>query len=236
VTSTGDAPGGPSGLTKLLVDEGEGSFAGRARRRRARWLLERFPDLAEMRVLDLGGEVRTWQEFPVRPAEVVLLNIPAQVEKEQAALDRAGDPAGLRVVPGDGCDPSAELRQEAFDLVFSNSVIEHVGGYERRQAFARTARELAPHHWVQTPNRYFPLEPHWLFPGFQFLPPRARAAVSRVWPAGNYARDRRPLEKRLNTILWVELLSPAEMRLLFPDSQLLRERAGGLTKSLIAVG
>ncbi len=39
--------------------------------------------------------------------------------------------------------------------------------------------------WVQTPYRYFPIEPHWIFPGFQFLPLSARTEISRRWPLGN---------------------------------------------------
>jgi hypothetical protein len=189
-----------------------------------------------MRVLDLGGEARTWLDLPVRPADVVLLNIPAEAETQRVRLDALPDGARISVMAGDACDPPADLRRERFDLVFSNSVIEHVGGRQRREAFAGSVHELGERHWVQTPNRYFPLEPHWVFPGFQFLPPRARATVSRVWPIGNHARDSRPFERRLNTVLWVDLLTPAEMRFLFPDSEILRERAAGLTKSLIAVG
>ena len=51
---------------------------------------------------------------------------------------------------------------------------------------------------VQTPYRYFPVEPHWLFPGLQFLPMglRARGAAAvdrgvrthRQQPAAQFAR------------------------------------------------
>ena len=41
-------------------------------------------------------------------------------------------------------------------------------------------RELAQLHWVQTPYRYFPVEPHFLFPGFQFLPLTVRAVLMRT--------------------------------------------------------
>lgn len=68
------------------------------------------------------------------------------------------------------------MQYSPFDLVYSNSVIEHVGGHARSCDFAGMVKTLARRHWgVQTPYRYFSIEPHWLFPGLQFLPQSARA-------------------------------------------------------------
>src|SRR5207247_10104231 len=111
-----------------------------------------------------------WACAPVRPARLVILN------PERSGFDNSVAP---KAITGDACDPPSVLGRDRFDLVFSNSVLEHVGGHERRKRFAETARRLAPHHWVQTPYRYFPLEPHFLFPGYQFLPLAARAALVR---------------------------------------------------------
>ncbi|HEX4060865.1 MAG TPA: UDP-N-acetylmuramoyl-tripeptide--D-alanyl-D-alanine ligase [Streptosporangiaceae bacterium] len=58
-----------------------------------------------------------------------------------------------------------------YDLVFSNSLIEHVGGHERRERFADTVHQLSGAYWVQTPYRYFPVEPHW-HPARSFCPSR----------------------------------------------------------------
>jgi hypothetical protein len=190
-----------------------------------------------MRVVDLGGEAQTWLEAPVRPREVVLLNIPWMARAQQKVLDEQGL-TWIRAVGGDACDPPADLRNgDRFDLVFSNSVIEHVGGHQRRAEFAEAVRGLGTHHWVQTPNRYFPIEPHWLFPGFQFLPARARVEVQRRWPVGHFAelRDKQDDRDRMRDVLEVELVSKAEMRWYFPDSELIPERVGPLTKSWIAV-
>lgn len=157
----------------------------------------------------------------MRPGELTILNVAPQQSDN-----------GTRVLVGDACALPESLRDERFDLVFSNSVIEHVGGPWRRTAFAESVAQLAEHHWVQTPYRYFPLEPHWLFPGFQFLPLRLRAEVTRRWRAGRHITA---LDRAVASSLTVELLSRTEMRHLFPESQLLRERIAGVTKSLIAV-
>ena len=90
---------------------------------------------------------------------------------------------------------------------------------------------LAPYHWVQTPYRYFPLEPHLLFPGFQFLPPIAKVAVAYRWPLS--ARYRQDIDQ-VAYVMDHELVTVTEMKSLFPASELVREKSVGLTKSIIA--
>ncbi len=196
-------------------------------------LLDRFPDFTTMRVLDLGGTLETWASAPTIPKEVVLLNPDA--EDQLAGFE---DPTGGRIqaITGDGCAPPAALAAERFDLVYSNSTLEHLGGYERRLGFASTVLGSAAHHWVQTPYRYFPIEPHWMFPGFQFLPVAARAEISRRWPMGQiYRSPPEPRSAAVHDVLEVELISATEMRYLFPGSEIVKERFAGLVKSLIAI-
>ena len=86
--------------------------------------------------------------------------------------------------------------------------------------------------WVQTQYRYFPIEPHWLFPGLQFLPLPARAYTIRRWPLSPARPD---AEQSVRDSLEVELLSKTEMKVLFGTSEMYEERIGGITKSLTAV-
>ena len=189
------------------------------RARRFAMLLDLFPDLGEMRVLDIGGAPHFWRHAPVHPCHVTLLNTFPQ---------NCSEP-WMTAMVGDGCDPPEDL--PGVDLVVSNSVIEHVGGHWRRQAFAATVREAAPRYWVQTPYRYFPLEPHYLCPGVQHLPIPLQAGVVRRWPLawGKGEDNRQALER----VMSIELLSATQMRAYFPEGTLRRERFGGLTKSLI---
>jgi len=92
--------------------------------------------------------------------------------------------------------------------------------------------QLAPRHWIQTPYRYFPVEAHYLFPGFQFLPVRARAELAHRWA---FSASRSAPSESVHDILWVEFLSRTEMQHYFPRSEILSERFCGLTKSIIAV-
>jgi len=200
------------------------SFATRMRKRRWDRLLVTFPGLSEMRVLDLGGTADSWSLCPVRPAHVALLNT-------FTTPDDAGP--GFEHIVGDACRPPRSVTNRDWDLVYSNSVIEHVGGYARRLEFSDVVHGLAPGYWIQTPNRYFPIEPHWLFPGFQFLPVAARASVAMHWPLYKWRSDDH--ERALREVLEIELLSRTEIHALFPEARVLSERWAGLTKSYIAM-
>ena len=194
------------------------SLGERSRRQRWARFHAAFPSLTDMRVVDLGGTVQWWERAPARPAHVTVVNLDPQPDP----------PPWATAVEGDACELTG-----SFDLAFSNAVIEHVGGHQRRLAFAEAARRLAPSHWVQTPYRYFPIEPHYLFPGLQFLPVAARARILRRWPLvqGDLSHPGAAMWAALD----VDLIGRAEMRYLFPGSEIVSERVGGLTKSLIAL-
>lgn len=109
-----------------------------------------------------------------------------------------------------------------FDVAYSNSVIEHLPP-EARDAYARELQRVAKRWFVQTPNRGFPIEPHALLPFVHWLPRRAGRALWRLGVSGD------PYDE-------VRLLDARELEWLFPDAVIVRERAGPLTKSLVAVG
>jgi hypothetical protein len=211
-----------SSVRRRLV-EGPGSVGQRARARRWDLVLELFPDLADMDVVDLGGRVSTWLGAPVRPRSVHVLNLEGQDDADTETITTSY---------GDACALPSELASRRYDLVFSNSVLEHVGGHERRSRFADSVHALADRHWVQTPYRYFPVEPHWLFPGMQFLPLSARSAIAQRWPLVHTRPDTRP--DAVRDALWVELVSITELRHYFPGSEIHREQMAGLTKSIVA--
>ncbi len=133
---------------------------------------------------------------------------------------------------GDACQPPESITNERFDLVFSNSVIEHVGGHRKRREFAYWVAMLGTHFWVQTPNRYFPIEPHFLFPGLQFLPGITGAKIARRWPLSGI--HNRTVYDAAEAVLNVELLSATQFQHYFPEADLIRERYLGMTKSLVA--
>ena len=177
------------------------------------------------RVLDVGGTPDNWRLLEVKP-NLTILNMP-----------RAGEEIGDTAwVAGDG--RRLPFRDGAFDIVFSNSVIEHVGEASDQAAFAGEIARVGRRYWVQTPNRWFPLEQHLLTPFVHWLPKHWQAPIVRrftIWAAlirPSPDRRRFYLEHYLRE---VRLLDANQLARLFPDAAIQRERFLGLSKSLLAI-
>ena len=208
-------------VAKLIDPDHAGSFTHRFRQHRNEEFKRRFPDLADMRVLDLGGTAISWSVLGLRPGSVTIVNLSHDQGPYQPWMD---------TVQADACTGGFGK----YNLVFSNSLMEHLGGHARRQQFANVVQESASAWWVQTPYRYFPIEPHWIFPCFQFLPFRVRVMICQNWntlhePARKDAKDAAEL------VASVELISATEMRTYFPSGEIWFERIAGLPKSLVAI-
>jgi hypothetical protein len=120
-----------------------------------------------------------------------------------------------------------------FDMCFSNSLIEHLGTLAEQSLAAKEIRRVARGYFVQTPNVWFPIEPHFLVPGWQFAPLALRAYLLQRCDLGWIRRQKDPLLARAE-VESVRLLSARELARLFPDGQIDREKLGPLTKSVTA--
>ena len=90
----------------------------------------------------------------------------------------------------------------AFDVYFSNAVIEHVGPRSAQQRLVAEALRVAPRVFITTPNRWLPVELHTRAPLVHWLP---EAAAHRA-----YDLIRKPWAKENH------LLGPRDLRALFP--------------------
>jgi hypothetical protein len=180
------------------------------------------------RLLDLGGTTHYWRRFGLdflnqHDIQITLLNNkPAQL----------GDGPFEQIV-GDAC--AVDLPDASFDYVHSNSVIEHVGSWEQMQAFASETRRLGNGYYVQTPNWWFPIEPHFYrFPMFHWLPEEVRARLLCSFPISQGGRYR-DMDDARRSIRHHQLLTFRQLGDLFPGSILLPEKLFGFTKSIIAI-
>ncbi|EJL50959.1 hypothetical protein PMI09_04653 [Rhizobium sp. CF122] len=205
-----------------LFVNGDRSLSARIRLKRWEMMLKLMPDLPRMKILDLGGTRNWWLKAPFQPPQVTIVNLDID---EQAGR--------LTTVRGDACEADRLLTDQTFDLVFSNSLIEHVGGHHAWSKLANVARKMAPRYLIQTPYRYFPVEPHWLLPGMQFLPLPLRYKAAIWWPLGHTWGWPKP--QTLDEVLSTQLLTATEMRRYFPDAELHWEKFFGLPKSMIVV-
>jgi hypothetical protein len=202
-----------------------GALSVRFRRRRMERFAREMGIGASALVLDIGGTPECWGLMEV-PPRVVLLNLPQSIEK----------PAGAELrVAGDG--RRLPFRDGTFDVVFSNSAIEHVGGRASQESFAREAARVGRGYWIQTPNRWFPVEQHLLTPFIHWLPKRWQRVIVPPCNFWNWLSRVTPDRRRFyihHFLSDIRLLGPGEMRRLFPGARLIRERFCGITKSLIA--
>lgn len=198
---------------------------------RIRALIETIlSERGEAEILDLGGRETYWQigrDFIEDNREKLRFTL-VNLEK-----DPVEDHALFESLIGDATDP-ALLAGRKFDLVHSNSVVEHVGNFSDMKRFAENTRRLAPRYYVQTPNYWFPYEPHFRFPGFQYLPEAVRVALIRRFSLGFFPRIGDAAAAR-DIIHHHHLVSTRQMRALFGDARIIHEKFYGLNKSIIAI-
>jgi hypothetical protein len=197
----------------------------RLRKRRHALFLALIDELNEpLRILDVGGSQRFWESMDYvagEDVEITLLNR-KRVKVRQP---------GFVYVQGDARDMK-RFADNDFDVVFSNSVIEHVGDFGDQQQMAEEVRRVGRRYFLQTPNRYFPIEPHFFFPLFQFLPLSVKVSLLMILPLTPRGRIR-DREQAVRAVTEIRLLTRAELQELFPGATLKQERFLGLTKSFV---
>ena len=215
-----------------LADAGaNGSFSNSRRTRRFEAFARILEGLVDerrgpVRILDIGGTNSFWEQrgWAGRgDVRVVLVNLEAERRVHENIEPRAGDATNLSDLP-DG----------SFDVVFSNSVIEHLETFERQAAMAAEVRRLASTYWVQTPNFWFPVEPHFLTPAWHWLPVELRVALlrRRRWGWRGPCPD---ADRARALVREIRLMRSRELKRLFPDATLEEERIGPFVKSFVAV-
>jgi len=214
--------------------------ANRSRHQRSLLLRSQLAPTPTTRILDLGGgKGRHFGKYYPDLKAVCIADFNAE------ALAYARDTYGFDTIQVDGKD-DLPFEDKAFDMVFCSSVVEHVTGeklaaverfkrdgrafknvaWKAQQKFAAEVRRIAKAYYVQTPSRWFPVEVHSWIPLIGALPTNMQWRViqvfNRFWPRKDESPD------------W-SLLGFDEMRELFPDAIIHRERMFGLTKSYIAI-
>jgi ubiquinone/menaquinone biosynthesis C-methylase UbiE len=176
-----------------------------------------------IKILDVGGSIEFWETFlpeDWKNAEITILNLSLPKEKSQKLTN-------LHCVCGNAIS-MPEFQDKQFDVVFSNSVIEHVGTLRHQKMMADEMKRVGKFCFLQTPNRYFPIETHFSnVPFFRFFPEFIQLFILKIESPG---RSNENLRFYLDS---VRLLNFAELVLLFPGWTIKRERFFCFTKSFI---
>lgn len=178
------------------------------------------------KLLDVGGDLFFWnlaKKEGYRLPKVTIVNLyPSESEL----------PPNINWVVADG--KKLPFKDLEFDIAFSNSVIEHLEDWQSQIDFAKEIKRVAHQYFIQTPSKYFPVEPHFLTPFIHWLPKDLQRPLLRnftVWglltrPSTEYC------EKFLTEL---RLLNKQEMEELFPEGKIIVENSLGLEKSLLAI-
>lgn len=211
-----------------------GSLSARLRARRMQYLERAVRSAGGEGLLlaDLGGTLSFWEmNLPHlccrdRLARIDIFNLEAGPVR-----DLTVENVQVRIQPGDATCLN-HIPDGFYDVAFSNSVIEHVGNLACQQRFAEEIRRVARRFVLQTPNRFFPLEPHFYVPFFAQLPLGLRAWLHQHFKLGWLEAEPDPLRAWIDCDQ-IRLLSHRELRLLFPFAGIHREFLAGLVKSFI---
>lgn len=170
-----------------------------SRLKKYRLFCELLRPTPEMRILNVGaighrlGLAEQFEEFyPHRQCVVGGSLCLADVADYRESYPQA------RAVAFDGC--ALPFADRSFDVVYSNATLEHLPSRAAQQRFAAEVMRVGRGWFVTTPNRWYPLEPHYHLPCIQFLPEAwqhrvaralGRAPYSPLWPLSK--RDLRRL-------------------------------------------
>lgn len=169
----------------------------------------------EESLLDVGGFPGNWTTCPVIVRSIDTLNL------DKVDCDETLHPEyNLRCLSGDGC--ALPFPDKVYGISFSNSVIEHVGTWEKQKMFASELRRVGSKLWCQTPARACPIEPHYLAPFIHWLPRSFQRKVIRYFTLRGLL-DRLTKDQIDVMVETTRLLTYREMQTLFPDCQIYTE-------------
>src|SRR5688572_23216116 len=204
-------------LAKLTNYDDSRSVGARFRARRIGPLLDMmdaaFKDHGFVSIVDVGGTEAYWNIVPKRILDernvrITVVNLPGTFTSP--------DHGHFNFVAGDGCN-LAFLGDRSFHIAHSNSVVEHVGDWNRMVKFANEMTRLAARTFVQTPNFWFPLEPHCMTPFFHWLPKPARVWLVSHFRLGHWQKAA-SIDEAVQTVESARLLSRTMFHELFKDA------------------
>lgn len=219
---------------RLIDYDNPNSMVSRFRLKRMKILMSFVESVATkgkcFRILDIGGAYVYWQSVPSEFFErfniqIVLLNLtaPPLPSGSTRFISLSGDACNLE-----------NFSDSQFDLVHSNSVIEHVGSWQNMQRMSKEMDRVGRAIYIQTPYFWFPVEPHFVTPFLHWFPLSIRCKLAMLMSMGNWPKAK-SLDEAVRAQQSSTLLDLDMMRELFPGAVFQFERFIGLPKSIIAI-
>jgi hypothetical protein len=175
------------------------------------------------KILDVGGFPEFWKDSGVE-SHLTIINL-------QPITPPTDNP---KIVTAIADGTKLPYSDRSFDIVFSNSVIEHVHTFDQQRKFALECMRVGKALWIQTPALIFPIEPHYLTPLVHYLPKTWQRRFIRRFTV--WAWLTHPNQEMVDRYVdEIRLLTLAELKELFPNCEISRERFLGLIKSYVVV-
>ena len=222
-------------LAKWVTNYGsQKSIASRFRQNRIVPLLEMidavFHQNGSVNIIDIGGTEKYWgivprQYLDEHHVNITIVNFPGTAMPE--------DHGPFKFIEADGCNLRG-IDDKSFHIAHSNSVVEHVGDWLRMVQFAKELSRVSKQCFVQTPNYWFPIEPHCLMPCFHWLPKPIRVRLVLHFQLG-YWRKATSIDDAMRVVESARLLNKRMFQALFKEATLLTERFFWIPKSFIAI-
>lgn len=189
-----------------------------------------------LRIVDLGGTVRFWEDWGLRaddPVDVTLVN------NHLVDKTHMDDPIRLPNIHR-VCADVLTLTPEEFakyDLIFSNSLIEHLPGRAAQEKLAAAILASGRPYFIQTPNKRSPLDPHFprLYVPFFATYPRSLQARLLTWSALGSGSAAPSYEAALTRLEHYHPLTVHDVQQLFPQARVMVERPLGVPMSVVAI-
>jgi hypothetical protein len=224
-----------STLAKMFTNyDSQKSVGSKLRARRIGPLLEMMKAVFEqygfVSVIDIGGTVNYWGIVPRQfiddhKVTITIVNLPG--------TGMTQDHGPFKFVEADGCDLSG-FRDESFHIAHSNSVVEHVGDWARMVQFGKEVSRVSKKYFVQTPNYWFPVEPHCMTPFFHWLPKPTRFWLVSHFQLGHWSRAT-SIDEAVRSVESARLLNKKMFQGLFRDADVLTEKLLFMSKSFVAI-
>ncbi|MFZ1323246.1 MAG: class I SAM-dependent methyltransferase [Ignavibacteria bacterium] len=202
------------------------SISYKLRNKRKILFLEFISNLKRpVKILDLGGSEYFWRNLN-------LINLDdIQILLVNTEFQNVENFSNINFINKDVKDLS-EYSDKEFDVVHSNSLIEHLNTFDEQKKLAAEIQRIGKHYFLQTPNYYFPLEPHFLYPFFQFFSHKKKTELIQKKDMGWYKKQEN-LDDAEALADSIRLMKKSELKNIFKNSKIHSEKYFLFTKSFI---
>jgi len=210
------------------------AFATKLRTKRLSYFLRvvdaTFDQYGKVNIIDIGGTKPYWNILPEglieeKKIHITIINLPGENQPENSEH--------FTIVDGDACDLS-RFEDKSFHISHSNSVLEHVGDWQKMKAYSNELKRVSERYYIQTPNYWFPVEPHCMTPLFHWLPTPIRISLVMKFNLGHWKKAN-TVDSAVETVESARLVNKKMFRELYDDAEVVTERLFFFAKSFTGI-